>query len=265
MKKLLSALLMATCIFGLTACAGKETAITYNQGEIEYYSKSIFNYVLGNSSDEAIESLDQMDEYEWQQVESMWREQGNLKLSSDVFVSAAKAWNSSLEDIGIVSDKVLEEVVFNISSDDKNIVAVMTVAGSEHNADVEIVFDERMNVASITVGVDYSFGELMKTAALNTLLGMGTVFAVLILISLIISCFVLIPKIQAAFTKKTTTEEVKANAVDNTIAQIIEKEELSDDTELIAVIAAAIAASEGAVSTDGFVVRSIKRANRRIR
>ena len=47
-------------------------------------------------------------------------------------------------------------------------------------------------------------------------------------------------------------------AVDNTIAQIIENEELSDDTELVAVIAAAIAAAEG-TSTDGFVVRSIKR------
>ena len=43
---------------------------------------------------------------------------------------------------------------------------------------------------------------------------------------------------------------MKKVAVDNTIAQIIEKEELSDDYELVAVIAAAIAASEGASSTD---------------
>ena len=33
----------------------------------------------------------------------------------------------------------------------------------------------------------------------------------------------------------------------------------TDDLELVAVIAAAIAASEGAVTTDGFVVRSIIR------
>ena len=39
-----------------------------------------------------------------------------------------------------------------------------------------------------------------------------------------------------------------------------EEEELADDTELVAVIAAAIAAYEG-TSTDGFQVRSIKRAN----
>ena len=42
---------------------------------------------------------------------------------------------------------------------------------------------------------------------------------------------------------------------------IIDKEDLTDDYELVAVIAAAIAASEGAASTDGFVVRSIRRAN----
>ena len=37
---------------------------------------------------------------------------------------------------------------------------------------------------------------------------------------------------------------------------------LADDTELVAVIAAAIAAYEGAISTDGFVVRSIRKINR---
>ena len=47
--------------------------------------------------------------------------------------------------------------------------------------------------------------------------------------------------------------------MDKAIAQIVENEELSDDLELVAVISAAIAASEGAASTDGFVVRSIRR------
>ena len=39
-----------------------------------------------------------------------------------------------------------------------------------------------------------------------------------------------------------------------------QEEELADDGELVAVIAAAIAAYEGSTSTDGFVVRSIKRS-----
>ena len=49
-------------------------------------------------------------------------------------------------------------------------------------------------------------------------------------------------------------------AADNAVAQIVENETVQeDDLELIAVIAAAIAASEGAASTDGYVVRSIRR------
>ena len=99
----------------------------------------------------------------------------------------------------------------------------------------------------------------MKGAALNTLLGMGTVFVVLVLIIFIISAFSFIPKIEAALAKKGTKEEETTKAVEKAVAQIVENEELSDDTELVAVIAAAIVASEGATSTDGFVVRSIKR------
>ena len=62
-------------------------------------------------------------------------------------------------------------------------------------------------------------------------------------------------------SKKKVKEAPAAKAVDKAVAQIAEGEELSDDLELVAVIAAAIAASEGVASTDGFVVRSIKRAN----
>ena len=88
-------------------------------------------------------------------------------------------------------------------------------------------------------------------------MGMGTVFVVLILISLIISCFNFIPKIQAAFSKKGKKAEA---SVDNAVAQIVENEAVQeDDFELVAVIAAAIAASEGAASSDGYVVRSIRR------
>ena len=42
------------------------------------------------------------------------------------------------------------------------------------------------------------------------------------------------------------------------VAAAVEEAEEMDDTELVAVIAAAIAAAEG-TTTDGFVVRSIKR------
>ena len=64
--------------------------------------------------------------------------------------------------------------------------------------------------------------------------------------------------------KKEQKEDTASVGVDNAIAQIVsnEEENVEDDLELIAVITAAIAASEG-TSTDGLVVRSIRKVNNR--
>ena len=100
-----------------------------------------------------------------------------------------------------------------------------------------------------------SLGEKMADAAGNTLMGMGTVFLVLIFISLLISCFKFIPQIMDKLSKKSSVVE-KPEVVEEISETVTANEE--DDSELIAVIAAAIAASEQ-TSTDSFVVRSIRR------
>lgn len=104
-----------------------------------------------------------------------------------------------------------------------------------------------------------SLGAKMISAGVNTLLGMGTVFAVLIFISMLISCFKFIPKIIEAKEKKknsgTNKVVTESTNTDNAVANT---ENLTNDFELIAVIASAIAASEN-TSTDNFVVRSIRR------
>ena len=115
-----------------------------------------------------------------------------------------------------------------------------------------------LNLESAALNPIQTMGDLMTNAALNTLIGMGTVFVVLILISAIIGAFAFIPKIQAMFSKKEEPKAVVAKApVQAPVVEEVEEE--ADDLELVAVIAAAIAASEGAASTDGFVVRSIRR------
>lgn len=93
-------------------------------------------------------------------------------------------------------------------------------------------------------------GSIMQNAAMNTLMGMGTVFFVLVLISIIIYGFSFIGKMQ---NKVPTKEEKPEPAL-----PAAEEEELCDDLELVAVIAAAIAAYED-VPADSFVVRSIRR------
>lgn len=238
MKKIVLILGIITCLCSLTACGKSEEEITpmITTEEAEKVGKNI---------------VDMLNMFIEQQAKD--------QITDTLTLNAVESWEAALKDMGSYEKITGTEAEIG----EKEAVISVSVEGSSHNAVVEIIAKLEagtITFTSITTNVEYSFGEIMKKAALNTLLGMGTVFAVLILISLIISCFAFIPKIQEKLSKKPNKEEIKAVAVDNTIAQIIEKEELSDDYELVAVISAAIAASEGASSTDGFVVRSIKRA-----
>lgn len=111
-------------------------------------------------------------------------------------------------------------------------------------------------------------GVSVGDALLNVAIGMITVFIVLILISFIISLFKYISIIQNKLENRKANKDSLANSADNVFSQIEEKEDIeevyvdaTDDLELVAVITAAIAASMG-TSTDGFVVRSIRRASR---
>jgi len=105
------------------------------------------------------------------------------------------------------------------------------------------------------------FGEKMEKAGFNTLMGMGTVFVVLIFISLLIGGFRYISIFEEKLLNKQKGSDTKAvaEAEPEFTEPLAEEEELKDDLELAAVITAAIAASEG-VSPSGLVVRSIKRA-----
>ena len=74
-------------------------------------------------------------------------------------------------------------------------------------------------------------------------------------ISFLISLFKYIPAIQNAFGKKKDEQKEETKAA---VSETVEEVDETDDLELIAVISAAIAAAEE-TTTDGFVVRSIKR------
>jgi len=86
---------------------------------------------------------------------------------------------------------------------------------------------------------------------------MAIVFCVLIFISLIIACFKVIGWAQNRKNAKQVDKAKAQLASVETAPQPVE-ENLVDDLELVAVITAAIAASENA-SADGLVVRSIIR------
>lgn len=141
----------------------------------------------------------------------------------------------------------------------------ITKSGKTLECKQEITFTDRpvilsyvykyhnMELEDIGVEAVQTLGEKMTNAALNTLMGMGIVFAVLILISLIIYGFKIFSYLENK--KKAAAPVAAAPAPAAVPAAPVAAQ---NDLELAAVIAAAIAASTG-TSTSDFVVRSIKR------
>lgn len=293
MKKLLTWLCMLTCVLGLSACGSEEplTELEQSRGEVVKVMSTDFMvpYMMGFFDDTLADQF--LDSYDVHDLEYIVENDLNYALylftnsygmsynfsSIDVdglaIMNGITSFNGTYESLGTVDTAQALEATYRVSDDKKTIIVTVPVVGTatddEGNArvaEVELIFtnDVFLTVESCSLNLKQSMSELMVKAAMDTLMGMGTVFVVLILISLIIWAMGGIPKLQAKFSGKDKKEEktaAKETAVDNTIAQIIEKEEIAtgDDLELIAVIAAAIAASEGAASTDGFVVRSIRK------
>lgn len=238
MKRILTILIMITCILGLTACGDTDTTQDPRTPQLLETGEGMVNDLYQIVSQGAEEQF----------------------AANDVTYNGILGFKDALEDIGEYKGTNSGTVTF----DGDEFIIEINVLGSVHDAVVEFIFDNSGSASaltSITTNVNYSLGELMKNAALNTVIGMGTVFAVLILISLIIACFSLISKAQGR-QKKEETAASAPKAAAPVVKQPAASEELADDTELAAVIAAAVAAYEGAGSTDGFVVRSIRKSNK---
>ena len=235
---------MITCLLGLTACGSEAAQSEYQQQKVanaQQLADEMVLYLFSQYMDDAVAGS--FDVYTAEEVEYILNNQYNIYVDGNAFLKAIDSFHSAKEDMGTITGTNGSEVTI----DGNQIVVEVAVTGEKKNATAEVIFSNDMFMK-------------LQSAALNPLIGMGTVFVVLILISLIISCFKVIPKIQEnAARKKAAQKEVAG--VDNAVTQIVEQETVEeaeeDDCELVAVIAAAIAASEGAVTTDGFVVRSI--------
>lgn len=158
----------------------------------------------------------------------------------------------------------------SVERDGRKLMGIIDTTCEKARVRFTVTFDVVNGLESISaVNLDRQeeeekdLGESMMNAGMNTLLGMGTVFAMLIIMSFIISLMKYIP--QLLDPKKKAPEPVAAPALKPAAPAIVpevpevSEEDLSNDEELVAVISAAIAAYEGENNTDGFVVRSIRR------
>lgn len=264
MKKLKTLLLMLTCVICFTACgSGEVKTIDYNENQIKSQVETVYSLISYPDIKDQLKNEPQflgLNDDGLKYLSDFIFESGNgqtglnLKIDGKVFIKAIDSYNDNLELLGSRAQvKPTGEYDFDAKKDE--LIVTMYLTGPIHDGSIEFMYDKNLHITSVTTNVKYTLGESMKKAGINTAIGMGTVFVMLIVIMFIIMLLGLVPKLFNSDAKKKADT---SKAVDKTIEAIVEREEAeSDDLELIAVISAAIAAAEG-TSTDGFVVRSIK-------
>lgn len=168
------------------------------------------------------------------------------------------------------------ELLYSVSGIKKDIVTItVPVQFEKYTVYYEYTFEPNPKseynpnensyiLTQAVVSTQYTMGELMKEAGMNTLMGMGVVFLVLIFISFIISLFKYLPGSGAK--KQAKKEEEKKPVAVPVATKPAASENLMDNQELVAVITAAVMAASGEgpamVSSDKLIVRSIKRVSR---
>ena len=248
MKKRIAALLsVLLCVFLLGACGNAKT-ITMNP-ELVAQSEE--------AAKAAVEKISALDgdalagEMELFSPDGLTPDNG--------YYSGLQSWENSKADLGAL--KSVGETSVKYDTTNKAYITYVETEYEQRTANVIVAINKDGSYASISFNPNYTMGERMAKAGMNTLMGIGIVFVMLALISLIIYCFKFIHEAEERSKKASQPKAAPAPAPAAPAAPEPEEEELVDDTELVAVIAAAIAAYEG-TSPDGLVVRSIKRAGK---
>ena len=232
-KKIFLIAVLCLCMLGLAACSKTDpTTVDYNGYSYED---------LKTNCQGTVQTLASMTDEDKQYY---------LENSTEIIANLITRWEDAVEEYG----SFVDFGDFEITKSGKTLTAAQTLHMEDRDVILTYVYTYySMELEDITIDGVYSVGEKMSTALMNTLMGMLVVFCVLILISLIIYCFNIFPYLE----KKKAAKSAPAKS--DVVTQIeVREEQQTDDGELIAVIAAAIAAAEG-TSTDGFVVRSIRR------
>ena len=244
MNRKLKSLLAMVCVLALTlamsVCAFAADTVTEDEAaNYKSAAETLISQIAG-FSDEEIE---------------------NYLAQDDAFTTATmESWKSVKDELGAYSSIVSQDV-----EKDGDVVTISTVAQFEKaKTDVVLMLDLGQQMyTSMTYSVQYSLAANMQRAGMNTLMGIGIVFLMLLFLSFVIGLFKYIEKFQNVGKKKAAEEAPKAEeAPAPAIAQSeAADEDFADDLELVAVISAAIAAYEN-TSGDSFVVRSIKKSNK---
>ncbi|QHQ62206.1 hypothetical protein Ana3638_16620 [Anaerocolumna sedimenticola] len=120
-----------------------------------------------------------------------------------------------------------------------------------------------LNNVTLAANSNVNFADSIPQPLLNILVGLGIVFAALIVIAGVISILKYITNLGTGNSNQTSTNTANVvSAPVSSAADAVYGKNLVNDSELVAVITAAIMASMGdEAPADGLVVRSIRRVN----
>lgn len=234
-KKIFLIAAMCLMLLGLAACSQTDpTAVDYNG-----YSYDD----LQTNCKGTVQTLAYLSEED----KEYYRTNG-----AETVVNLINNWDEAVAEYG----SFVDFGDFEITKSGKTLTAAQTLHMESRDMVLTYVYTyHSMEVEDITIDGIFTVGEKMSTALMNTIMGILVVFGVLIIICLLICCFNIFPYLEK---KKAAKAAPKTDVVSQIEANEEQQTQETDDGELVAVIAAAIAAAEG-TSTEGFVVRSIRR------
>ena len=296
-KRLLLVLCTITCFFVLSGCTkSEETSSTELTDEIRETLVNGAGQYLSTFAGYSDEELD----------EQIKRAE---KTDNTVIATALSSWKSVKEDLGslevdetgaplIRADEASGEKALEVTAADEDTYEIdMTVVYEKRDMNFVLTAEAQedqyggsvLTVTEMTFTPEFTIGEKLEKAFLNMIMGMGTVFIVLIFISFIIGRLKIVndwekkrkekaaektaapapapvpaPAPAPAVAPAAAPASIKAVAVPvqakapDVSAPAASQENLADDLELVAVITAAISAAQN-VPVEGLVVRSIRR------
>ena len=125
--------------------------------------------------------------------------QSGLPIEGDNFLSMLDAWEGAEKECG----SYVKHGEYEFEASDKELSVSTLAEYEDRDATIEFKFDEDLNLESMDVSAKYTTAEILEKAGLNTVLGMGTVFVVLIFLAFLISLIKYIPPFVEKFTKKS--------------------------------------------------------------
>ncbi len=265
---LLACLLLAVLLGG---CGREERQSEYEQQKIDQaiqISRDQFIPLFDNLS--TGDNAQGIEDYTGEELAYMLEQQSGLQVEGEAVKSGITSFQLAKKEVGAIVDFGEAEAYV----DEDAIVVRVDVKGEKKEAYVEVILSNDMffRLQSAALNPVSTLGEKLERAALDTVIGMGTVFAVLILISFVIHMLGYVPKLLGAKPQtQAAPKAAPAPAVAPAKTEVVSQQSGEDDGELAAAIVAAIVAYRSAeqadgpavVPADGFIVRSIRRRSRR--